>query len=245
LDYQEILTIFVVQNLRKDMKKYILLTLSILTVFASYAQTITLTPKVQTVAGPNSEDFKANCGIKNNSTDPTDTEFQWTFLNFDKPMGWQINLCDPFECRNDVNASESHIFTLASGETGLFYGDFIPNGFDGNSTLTVVVKSTKNPANADTAVMNAVAWVTAVKETTKAKSISFAPNPVRDQFTLKFQAKQAITVDIYNILGVKVKSFTHDGANTQVSIGELQNGVYFVRFTENGKLYTKQFIKAQ
>jgi hypothetical protein len=226
------------------MKKYILLTLSILSIVAIQAQTISLTPRVQTVAGPNNDDFKANCGIKNNSTDSTDTQFIWTFLNFDKPTGWTINLCDPFECRNDVNASESHVFSMAIGETGLFYGDFIPNGVNGNSSLTVVVKSTKNPSNADTAVMNAVAWVTGVKEANNAKSISFSPNPVKDQFTLKFATKQATTVDIYNILGVKVKSFTHEGNSTQVSINELQNGVYFVRFTENGKLYTKQFVKA-
>jgi hypothetical protein len=227
------------------MKKHLLVTISILIVGFTNAQTITITPKNQTVAGPNNDDFKANCGIKNNSTDPTDTEFQWTFLSFSKPMGWQINLCDPFECRNDVNASESHIFTLANGETGLFYGDFIPNGVNGNSTLTVIVKSTKNPANADTAIMNATAWVTAVKEWNNSKAISFFPNPVKEQLNLKFAAKQSVNVDIYNILGVKVKSFMHDGNSSQISTNDLQNGVYFIRFTENGKLYAKQFIKAQ
>jgi hypothetical protein len=227
------------------MTKYILLFSTVMTFGIINAQTITITPKIQSVSGPNNEDFKANCGIRNNSTDPSDNEFIWTFLSFNKAAGWDINLCDPFECRMNVNANESHIFTLNNGESGLFYGDFIPNGVDGNSSLTVVVKSTKNPENADTAIMNATAWVTAVRELNKAKSISFFPNPVKDQLTLKFPSKQTVSVDIYNILGVKVKTFVHDGASTQVALGDLQNGVYFIRFTENGKLYTKQFTKVQ
>ncbi len=227
------------------MKKYILICIAVLGIKATQAQRITITPKDQTVSGPNSADFKANCGIKNNSTDPTDNQFVWTFLNFNKVSGWQINLCDPFECRMDVNASESHQFILDNGESGLFYGDFIPNGIDGNSSVTVIVKSTKNPANADTAVMTATAWVTGMKEVNKAKSVSFFPNPVKEQMTIKFQASQPLNVDIYNILGVKVKTFVHEGPSTQITTGDLQNGVYFIRFTENGKMYTKQFIKAQ
>lgn len=228
------------------MKKYVLvICLAVLGVVSASAQTITITPKNQTVSGRNDDDFKANCGVKNNSTDPSDSVFIWNFLDFSKPMGWQINLCDPFECRYNVGPGESHQFVLRNGETGLFYGDFIPNSIDGTSNLTVVIKSTKNPANADTTTMNAVAWVTAVKEVNKTKAISFFPNPVKDQLTVKFQAKQALTVDIYNILGVKVRTFVHEGASTQVSVGDLQNGVYFIRFTENGKMYTQQFVKAQ
>lgn len=227
------------------MKKIILICLSVLGAVFVQAQTITFTPKVQNVAGPNNDDFKANFGIKNNSTDSTDTEFTWSFLSFTKPSGWEINLCDPFECRYNIGAGETHSFTLAKGETGLFYGDFIPNGIDGVSNLVVIVKSNKDASNTDTAYMNATAWVTAVKEVNKTKSVSFFPNPVKDQLTLKFQAKQSLNVDIYNILGVKVKTFVHEGPSTQIAVGDLQNGVYFIRFNENGKQYTKQFVKAQ
>lgn len=227
------------------MKKYVLVCISVLSIVFTQAQNVTFTPKTQNVSGPNSGDFKANFGVKNNSSDPTDTQFTWTFLTFNKPSAWEINLCDPFECRYNVGPNESHSFTLAQGETGLFYGDFIPNGTDGVSNLAVIVKSNKNAANADTAYMNATAWVTAVKEVNKTKAVSFFPNPVKDQLTLKFQAKQSLEVEIYNILGVKVKTFVHEGASTQIAVGDLQNGVYFIRFNENGKQYIKQFVKAQ
>jgi hypothetical protein len=226
------------------MKRYILLTLSFVVVFGAFAQ-ITLNPKVLNVQGPNSGERTATAAITNNSSDPTDKEFTWTLINFSKPMGWQIDLCDPFNCYNNITSSTSQTFTLNQGATNIVKADFFFNNINGNGSFGVVIKSTKNASNADTVIMNGTAWVTSVNEVSKAKTVSFYPNPVRDQLTLKFPVKDGVNVDIYNVLGMKVKTFAHNSSVTSVNIGDLQNGVYFIRFSENGVLYTKQFTKAE
>jgi hypothetical protein len=227
------------------MKKYLLIAIFVGIVAGVQAQGVEFFSETVTLQGPNTDEFKANTGIKNNSTDSADTKFTWRFMNYGLPSGWNINLCDPFECINNVSASTTHSFTLPLGQSGIFYADFGPNGNNGTANMTVIVTSNKNPNNADTVVMAVTAWITGIKEAYKTKSVSFFPNPVKEQLTLKFPTKQALNVDIYNILGVKVKTFVHEGASTQIVINDLQDGVYFIRFTENGKLYTKQFVKAQ
>lgn len=227
------------------MKKYLLIGLFVGIMAGVQAQNIQFLSETIAVQGPNNDDLKANAGIKNNSTDSSDIEFTWKFLTYSLPGNWKMNLCDPFECINNVNAGTSHEFTIPKGQSGIFYADFLPEGNNGTANMVVVVTSIKDPSNTDTLTMTANAWMTAVKEVSKTKAVSFFPNPAKDQLTLKFQAKEALNVDIYNILGVKVKTVVHEGASSQIAISDLQNGVYFLRFTENGKLYTKQFVKAQ
>jgi hypothetical protein len=228
------------------MKKNILFVLLAGLLAGVNAQNITfLTPDVN-LYGPNYKtEYQGNVGIANNSTDPNDTTFSWRFINYAKPTGWEIDLCDPFECKFNVNVSTTFSFDLVTGKSGGFYAKYHPNSIGGNGALTVVVTSILNPSNADTVEINLNAWNTAVKEVSALKSVSFYPNPVKDQLTFKFQTAQTINVDIYNVLGMKVKTFAHDGSLTQVGLTDLQNGVYFLRFTEAGKSYTKQFIKAQ
>jgi hypothetical protein len=229
------------------MKKPILLVATLLLSFAYvYAQTITLSSKTVNVQGPNADEKSAVSAITNNSTDSTDNVFSWHVISFNKQMGWDIDFCDPYECFSKINSSSTEEFTLNKGASGIMKGDFYFNNVNGNGSVTVVIKSKKNPTtNADTLTLNATAWVTAVNEVSKTKTVSFYPNPVKDQLTLKFPVKEGITVEIYNVLGMRVKTFVHSNATTSVNIGDLQNGVYFIRFTENGKLYTKQFTKAE
>lgn len=227
------------------MKKYILLATLLLSIVQVYAQ-ITLTPKVVNVQGPNADEKSAVSVVKNNSTDSTDNQFTWYVLDFNKPMGWDIDFCDPYECFSKINSGSTESFTLNKGASGIMKGDFYFNNTNGAGSVTVVIKSKKNPlTNADTITLNGTAWVTAVNEVSANKTISFYPNPVKDQLTFKFPVKEGISVEIYNVLGMRVKTFNHSNATTSVNIGDLQNGIYFLRFTDNGKLYTKQFTKAE
>jgi hypothetical protein len=231
------------------MKKYILFALTILTAHMIYAQGISLNPKSAFAQGPNaSTDARtAKSVITNNSTDTTDVDFTWSVINFSKPTGWQIDFCDPYDCFSQISSSSSATksFKLKAGTSNIVKADFYFNETSGNGSFGVIIKSVKNSSNADTVILSASAWVTAVNEVSKTKTVSFYPNPVKDQITIKFPVKEGITVEIYNVLGMRVKSFTHSSATTSVNIGDLQNGVYFLRFTENGKLYTKQFTKAE
>jgi hypothetical protein len=66
------------------------------------------------------------------------------------------------------------------------------------------------------------------------------PNPVRDRLVIKSNTREQISIDIYNVLGSKVKTFNHNGMETEVNMSDLQNGIYFLRY-KNGNQMAKYF----
>ncbi len=72
------------------------------------------------------------------------------------------------------------------------------------------------------------------------------PNPFKDRITLKYNAVQAI--DLYNIVGEKVKSFElpSNQTSTQVDLSDLNTGVYFIRTYNEGIIVeTKKIVKTK
>lgn len=232
------------------MKKYVYLLACLIGYTVAYSQTVTLEPRVINKGAPNADDPNGNYNIEsfskitNNSTDAADSMFYWKVIELSQPSAWQLDFCDPAFCRTDAILNDSFSFKILKGNSGFMKADYYFHNTSGLGTAKVIIVAINNPANADTLTINANSWVTGVNEVSKTKNITFFPNPVKDQLTIRFAAKNDITIEIYNVLGTRVKSFTHTGLNSQTNISDLQNGVYFVRFSENGKLYTKQFIKA-
>jgi hypothetical protein len=225
------------------MKKLILLfALSSLTQIG-FSQGVTMNPKVANGGAPNSSDKNISVVITNNTTDSTDNQFTWFILEVAKQNGWTIDFCDPANCIVNVGVGTQFDFSLNKGAVGIMKADFYYNGVSGSGSLTAVVRSKKNPSNADTATFNATAWVTSVNEASSAKNIALYPNPVKNQLGISYQSTNELHMDIYNVLGVKVKSFTYTNTSGLIDISDLQNGVYFVRFADGGKSFTKQFTK--
>jgi hypothetical protein len=231
---------------------YILLITLIFTLTVkAQSQSISIVPRELTKGAINAVDPDGNYNlevqtrINNNSVDAADSILTWKIITLDQPMPWQLDFCDPAYCRTDAQLNEAFDFKLKKGAYGFMKADFFYNATSGNGLVKVVIFAKNNPANNDTLTINANSWITAVKEVNKTQPISFYPNPVKDLLTIKVPVKTTVTVDIYNILGTRVKTFVHSDVSTTVNLSDLQNGVYFIRFTENGKLYTKQFTKAE
>lgn len=233
------------------MKKYFILLVSFTLFTTVFAQTVSLNPKTINQGGPNADDPTGNYNIEsqskitNGATDAADSMFTWTVIELNQPSAWQLDFCDPAYCRTDAKQGESFDFKLRKGESGFMKADYYFKNVSGTGTAKVAIVCKTNPANADTLIINVNSWLTSVNEVNKTKTLAFFPNPVKEQLHLTFPSKEAITVDVFNVLGTRVKTFVHSGMNSQVNVGDLQNGIYFVRFTENGKLYTKQFTKAE
>ena len=67
------------------------------------------------------------------------------------------------------------------------------------------------------------------------------PNPVNDAFSISINAKK---VEIYNVTGQLVKTFTDKFSDEALSVSELQNGIYLVKVIDNNNNQaTKKFIK--
>ena len=82
-------------------------------------------------------------------------------------------------------------------------------------------------------------------------SLSIAPNPVEDQFTIELDLRQAMDAEIviYNTAGQEVNkiasgSYAAGSQTIQASVGDLTSGVYYVTIiTENHSLTEKLVVK--
>lgn len=67
------------------------------------------------------------------------------------------------------------------------------------------------------------------------------PNPVTDAFAVSIDTKK---IEIYNVTGQLVKTFTNTFSDESLSVSDLQKGVYLVRVMDNNNNQaTKKFIK--
>ncbi|MES2381192.1 MAG: T9SS type A sorting domain-containing protein [Bacteroidota bacterium] len=223
----------------------IILALSALTNVVN-AQNFTLNPKNIKAQGSSTKSaIDMNIVINNTSIDATDTFYQYEVLEVNVPATWKVVVCDPEKCIDGSGTvGFKSDFTLMKNVAGSFKIDFEPNGVPGNGSAKVLVRSVKTQS-VDTFIAEAKVWNVAVKTVTaqQNKEFSFYPNPAKDELILKYATKENIQVDIYNILGVKVKSVNMSGTQTNVNIEDLQNGIYFIRFKDDGKTVSKTFTK--
>lgn len=80
-----------------------------------------------------------------------------------------------------------------------------------------------------------------VDETTNS-TISFFPNPVKDNLNIKTIRPTSTTIEIYNILGkrVLISSFQRE---TTIDVSSFKNGVYIVKLAQGNNVLTKKLVK--
>lgn len=183
--------------------------------------------------------------IKNISTDMNDTMFNWKILSITSPSTWQIDFCDPLDCIPSTPVGFDKTFKLLNSMSGSLKTDVYFKGISGTGMLKVSIKSVLHPENIDTITFNVKATgTTGVKDAEKSKEIVFYPNPAKDVLNIKFNIQSRVEVNIYNILGSRVKTITCDAGTNEINIADLQKGVYFIRYTDKGKVVSKTFTKA-
>lgn len=227
-----------------QMKK-VLLIISVLFCFNTLFAQVSLSKKNLYYNGANSSDeIKLKTIIRNNSTDPNDDSLVWVIAEKNLSSKWAITFCDPIDCKNGVGLGDSREFQLNNGlgaeiEIGLTF-----DSVSGLGNMMVIFKSKMNPSFSDTLYINANSWTTAVKEVKKSGSeFTFYPNPVKDNLHIKFSFTNDSRVEIYNVLGMKVKSLTTDGSNLVMNVADLKKGIYFIRISDGNTILSKQFSK--
>lgn len=211
------------------------------------AQNFTLVPKSSKIQGASTKNvIEINVNFTNNSSDIADTIFNYEVIEVSIPSAWVLAICDPFTCLEGSGVvgfkSSFKMKNVTGSNSGNFRIDFTPNGTPGNGSTKIVVKSAKT-AYTDTITVEGKVWGVAVKEVKQNKEFSFYPNPAKDELFLKYFSKESFQVEIYNILGSKVKTFTLSGGQANVNIEELSNGIYFLRFKDDEKVISKTFTK--
>jgi hypothetical protein len=246
------------------MKKLIYLLVAILTVANAHAQ-FSFNNKTVSVSGWGSdiEPKDAQCVVTNTSTTAADSMINWSIVSFDIPyivkdtilpgntqttkdtIAWQFDFCDPYDCIVNLSLGFTSSFKLKTGASGPLKGQFYTKGNPGTATVKIRLAYANGSHNADTITLMAKGWATGLSNVKKQNEVSFFPNPAKDMITLKYQTTKAIDVTVYNVLGAKVKSFTHSSNETSLNISDLEKGMYFIRFNDNGSIVTKSFTKSE
>lgn len=228
------------------MKKFVYL--FIITIFSlsiATAQDINLNPKTSFAEGP-SEDLgekSATSVLRNNSTDAADSMITWSIVDFDMPTGWQFDFCDPYDCISNLGPSATNTFKLRAGTSGPLKGNFYSKDVSGSAAVKLAIHIVGKPETVDTLTLTAKGWVTGLKTIRNSAEVSMYPNPARNGISFKYPVNKPVEVSIYNVLGSKVKTFTHAGSETSVNISDLQKGLYFIRFNQGGSMISKSFTK--
>lgn len=89
---------------------------------------------------------------------------------------------------------------------------------------------------------------TGVEEQTQVSSFTITPNPAKNQATLTIPNElfaPNVSVELFNALGTSLQRFSVSINITEkitIPLGGLADGVYFVRYTANGRNYTKSLV---
>lgn len=142
--------------------------------------------------------------------------------------------------------------TFNSGETkpNQFVGDYKPNDEIGTSYITYVFYDMNNTSDSSFVKIEWNSTAVGINEVDASKyQISNPyPNPSKAfvQFNYKLNdAKDNATINVYNLLGTKVKAVALNGMENKISIStnDLSDGVYFYSLTVSNKIVaTKKFV---
>ena len=70
------------------------------------------------------------------------------------------------------------------------------------------------------------------------KSLAVYPNPAKDVLNVKGMMTQ---VEVYNTMGQCLMSKQVNGQNAQISLAGFDNGIYFLRISNNGETAVRKF----
>ena len=74
------------------------------------------------------------------------------------------------------------------------------------------------------------------------KNITVRPNPATDNFTVNLTDNSNAQIQLYNLVGQVVYSDNVQNQIVNVNVSNLNSGVYMLKVTQNGKVYTSKVI---
>ncbi len=223
------------------MKKIITLFSLTLAFGALQAQNVEVYPKDGTVEGSHEEyELVVHAHMKNISA--TDSFVHWKRIENNLQSGWESAICDQVTCY--AATVDSSAVVLHQGDSSILDLHFYLNNTAGTGHVKVMVWAGNDMANADTAEFTATTWAVNVAKVSNDKEVKIYPNPAGSSLNLDFNTTGTVKVEIFDVLGKKLKSFSHNGESSTYNIGDLPNGLYVIRITENGKVYSRSFRKA-
>ena len=77
-------------------------------------------------------------------------------------------------------------------------------------------------------------------------NFSIYPNPAQNKITIQSGVNKALVIEVFNMVGARVKAIRTSGSRFDVDLKGLANGTYSVRVSDNqGKVYMIQKVVKQ
>lgn len=175
------------------------------------------------------------------------TEVKWEIYSIDVPATWtnDVVVCDLITCH--TLAVNSNQYTILDNKKTAFDVHFYNGNNAGVGTVKLLVYEVADSANTAkiaTFVANIQEGV-GIKQNEKI-AFSVYPNPTSSFVYLNASEISSIDrVEIYNIIGKKVKSQAISNNKTAINVSDLDKGVYIVKvLADNNTLFhTQSFVK--
>jgi hypothetical protein len=210
----------------------------------SIAQTLLIDKPSFNLTVDTSEMAEALSTVTNNTSGQK--TIKWVRYVDSQPEGWDFSICDKNNCFS--SALTSTTFVLAAGEGGFMKMDVWPYGVIGQGSYHIDIFDVSDSANSKiTMFVNVTGQATTGISSLKDGSISIYPNPAKDVLFVNLDvAKHITSLEIYNVVGQKVKTVNlEDGLKSvSVPVSDMKKGVYFLRVVSGTKeIVTRTFSK--
>jgi hypothetical protein len=230
----------IVNTAKLLLMKRLLLYLLLFTAFGVQAQ-IVMNPDSLSVSVPaDTTEFTAAFEVTNNY--PNSVSFWWRLERDDSfPDEWEFQVCD-------VNTSyfigvdkcpKNNPNVMNSGDSnGNFSVKIKPHGVGANTLMHFVVYADSDfTTQVATLPIHLSVGTVSVDRSTDSREIAVFPNPTMDKFMLQ-NSKGIDQVEIYNIAGKKVKTFSAVPGK-EYGVEDLRIGLYVVRLLDNREKVVK------
>ena len=88
-----------------------------------------------------------------------------------------------------------------------------------------------------------ISFTVGIEDNISAQKVVLYPNPATNVLTISRESTSNATVEVYSNNGVIVNSFEMNEAIKEISVSDLNSGIYFIRIIENETISIQKFIK--
>ncbi len=165
------------------------------------------------------------------------------YLSTNNGSSWAVTALSNFEVRSII-INGNNIYAGTDDGNGVFLSTNNGNswtalGLTSRQIYSLAISGSNLFAGTDSLVWKET--VTGLEEINNESNIAIYPNPACNNLTI--ESPQDAVIEITNIQGQLVKTFTTTGNKTNIDVSALPSGVYFIKATTEKGIAVKKLIK--
>lgn len=162
----------------------------------------------------------------NNDTDVSQ-DFHWKVSKIEAPSVWDFFICDLNKCYGPGTVESPTKNTLSASKQGDIQFHLVPAKTVGVGKYKLELLNEDKSKSLAEIILTFNANAVGIIETT-VEELRIYPNPVQESFQLKNDNGLAGQIEIFDILGRKMKSFNVQ-ETSDFNVSDLRSGRYFAR----------------